>query len=121
MGAMPRSSGGFAVHDDRTLIEVCSLVELPPGEVHRVPCAPPVAVFNVDGDLYAVDDRCTHQDTSLSDGLVEGCEVECPLHTSRFDLRTGRPSGPPATRPLRTHDVRVVDGTVYLALNEGES
>jgi 3-phenylpropionate/trans-cinnamate dioxygenase ferredoxin subunit len=121
MGAKQPNSAASAVHGDRTLIEVCSLGELPPGEVHRVPSVPPVAVFNVDGDLYAVDDLCTHQDTSLSDGLVEGCEVECPLHASRFDLRTGRPSEPPATQPLRTHEVRAVDGTVYLALNEGES
>lgn len=100
------------------LVEVCAAAEIPHGEARLVRCIPPVAVFNADGEFYAVDDMCTHQDTSLSDGLVEGCEVECPLHASRFNLRTGKPSGPPATKAVRTHEVRVLDGVIYLLLSE---
>jgi nitrite reductase/ring-hydroxylating ferredoxin subunit len=73
-----------------------------------------IAVFNVNGEFYAVDDTCTHQDASLADGWLEGCQIECPLHASSFDLRTGAVSGPPAKVPVRTHAVTVTDGVVYV-------
>src|ERR671916_3137431 len=95
---------------ERTLIAVGPATEIPPGEARRVPCVPPIAVFNVDGEFYAVDDTCTHQDTSLADGWLDGCAVECPLHASCFDLRTGKVSGPPAKTPVRTYRVVVQDG-----------
>lgn len=100
-------------------IPVCSVDELPPGTALRVDLpgavTEPVAVFNVDGELYAIDDTCTHQDASLADGWVEGCAVECPLHAACFDLRTGATSGGPTTQGVRTHVVAVHEGTVYLA------
>ena len=99
------------------MIPVCTTTELPPGEATRVEADEPIAVFNVDGDFYAVDDTCTHQDASLADGWLEGCEVECPLHASRFDLRTGAVDAPPAKRPIRTHAVSVVDDTVYVTMS----
>ena len=100
-------------------VPVCSLDELPPGTAVRLELpgalAEPVAVFNVDGALYAIDDTCTHQDASLADGWVEGCAVECPLHAACFDLRTGATSGGPTSQGVRTHVVTVHEGTVYLA------
>ena len=96
------------------MIPVCALQDLPAGEAVRIDGDVPLAVFNVDGTLYAIDDTCTHQDASLADGWLEGCQVECPLHASCFDLRTGRPSGPPAKKPVRTHEVLVVDGHIYV-------
>jgi 3-phenylpropionate/trans-cinnamate dioxygenase ferredoxin subunit len=103
------------------MIPVCALPDLPDGASIRVDGEVPVVVFNVEGTLYAIDDTCTHQDASLADGWLEGCEVECPLHASRFDLRTGRPSGPPARVPVRTHQVVVQDGHVYVRVAAGES
>ena len=73
-----------------------------------------MAVFNDDGELFAIDDTCTHQDASLSEGWLEDCMIECPLHAASFDLRTGLPSGPPAKRPGRTYSVLVQDGVVYV-------
>jgi len=96
------------------MISVCPMAALPPGEAVRVDGDEPVAVFNVDGVLYAIDDPCTHQDASLADGWVEDCAVECPLHASCFDLRTGKVSGPPAKTPVRTHRVVVEDGMIYV-------
>lgn len=96
------------------MIPVCSIEDLPPGSAVRVAAEVPLAVFNVDGTLYCVDDTCTHQDASLADGYLEGCWVECPLHASTFDLRTGRPDGPPARTPVRTHEVVVRDGVVHV-------
>jgi 3-phenylpropionate/trans-cinnamate dioxygenase ferredoxin component len=88
--------------------------DIPLGEAVRVDAEVPIAVFNVDGELLAIDDTCTHQDASLADGWLEGCAVECPLHAACFDLRTGMPSGPPAKSPVRTHEVVVADGYVYV-------
>ncbi len=93
------------------------LAALPPGTAHRLPTDPPVTVFHTeDGEFYALDDTCTHQDASLADGWLEGCLVECPLHSSRFDLRTGTVDGPPARLPVRTHAVEVRDGTVHVLI-----
>jgi 3-phenylpropionate/trans-cinnamate dioxygenase ferredoxin subunit len=99
---------------ERPMIPVCPTTALPPGEGTRVAADEPIAVFNVDGDFYAIDDTCTHQDASLADGWLDGCAVECPLHASCFDLRTGKVSGPPAKTPVRTHRVVVQDGMVYV-------
>jgi 3-phenylpropionate/trans-cinnamate dioxygenase ferredoxin subunit len=100
------------------MIPVCAIGDLPDGESVRVEAeGVPIAVFNVDGILYAVDDTCTHQDASLADGWLEGCFVECPLHASCFDLRTGHPTGPPAKIPVRTHEVVIKDGHVYVSVS----
>jgi 3-phenylpropionate/trans-cinnamate dioxygenase ferredoxin component len=96
------------------MIRVCPLADLPPGEATRVLAHVPVAVFNADGELYAIDDTCTHQDASLSEGWLEGCLIECPLHEASFDLRTGTPTGPPAKRPVRTYPVEVHDDVVFV-------
>ncbi len=96
------------------MIPVCRADALAEGEVIRVQADVPVAVFRTGADLYAVDDTCTHQDASLTDGYLEGCFVECPLHASTFDLRTGRPTGPPAKVALRTHLVMEQDEMIFL-------
>ena len=98
---------------------VCPLSEIPPGEAYRWATEPAVAIFHTeDGEVFAIDDTCTHQDASLADGWLEGCEVECPLHASRFDLRTGRVDAPPAKLPVRTHRVEVTDGVVHVELSK---
>jgi 3-phenylpropionate/trans-cinnamate dioxygenase ferredoxin subunit len=97
------------------VIEVCPLAELPPGEVVVVKTGQGrIAVFNAGGDLRAIEDRCSHQEAYLSDGWLDGCEVECPLHGATFDLRTGHPTGPPATAPVRVYPVEVRNGLVYV-------
>ncbi|MER7012210.1 bifunctional 3-phenylpropionate/cinnamic acid dioxygenase ferredoxin subunit [Saccharopolyspora sp. NPDC000359] len=96
------------------MILVGAVADIPVGESVRVQGSVAIAVFNVAGTFYAIDDTCTHQDASLSDGWLEGCAVECPLHAACFDLRTGKPSGPPARKPVRTHQVVVTDGQVHV-------
>jgi 3-phenylpropionate/trans-cinnamate dioxygenase ferredoxin subunit len=66
-----------------------------------------VAVCNVDGDLFAVDDVCTHDEGSLEQGDVDGYEIECPRHGARFDVRTGQVKALPAVVPIDTFKVRV--------------
>ena len=96
------------------MIFVGELSDIPGGESVRVQGQVAIAVFNVDGELFAIDDTCTHQDASLSEGWLEDCMIECPLHAASFDLRTGKPTGPPAKRPVRTYPVLVEDGVVYV-------
>jgi len=66
--------------------------------------------------VFAINDECTHAEIPLSEGDVDHCEIECFLHGSRFDLRTGAVLNPPATRPVMTFPVRIVDGDVQVAL-----
>ncbi len=96
------------------MIPVCRLDDLPDGEAFRIDTEPPIAVFHSDGELFALDDTCTHQDASLSDGWIEDCRVECPLHAASFDLRTGEPTCLPARRRVRTHRVAVIDGIIHV-------
>lgn len=100
-------------------IPACRLADLPRGEAYRLELDPPISVFHTDdGEVFAIDDTCTHQDASLADGWLEGCEVECPLHASKFDLRTGAVDAPPAKLPVRTHQVLVEDGMIYVEQSE---
>ena len=66
-----------------------------------------VAVVLHDDDVYAIHDECSHAAIPLSEGEVDGCEIECWLHGSRFDLRSGKPTGPPATSSIPVYQVRV--------------
>lgn len=102
-------------------ITVCALSDLPPGEAIRVDTDPPIAVFRTEaGELFALDDTCSHQQASLSDGWIEDCKVECPLHSSCFDLRTGHPDVGPARKPVRSHEVWVEEGMVLVRESEAE-
>ncbi|MFJ8532160.1 non-heme iron oxygenase ferredoxin subunit [Streptomyces sp. NPDC093591] len=80
----------------------------------------PVSLVLTEKQVFAIHDVCSHSAVSLSEGEVEGCTVECWLHGSRFDLRTGNPLDPPATRPVPVYPVQIEDGCVY-ALVEGRS
>ena len=91
-------------------IDVCPLDELPPGAVKVVPAGPiEVGVYNCGGQLYALEDRCSHDDGPLCEGDWEEdeCRVICPRHGSAFDLHTGRPLSLPAFEPVATFPVHV--------------
>lgn len=79
-----------------------------------------IAVFNVDGELYAVEDICTHDGGELAGGEIDGFEVECPRHGARFDLRTGAATCPPAYEPIAKFPVKVEDGVVYTRDDRGD-
>jgi 3-phenylpropionate/trans-cinnamate dioxygenase ferredoxin subunit len=93
---------------------VCALSDVPEVGALRVKATgangaevPVAVVRDEDGHLHAVSDLCSHQDISLSEGEVEGCEIECWLHGSRFDLRTGEPSSLPATAAIPVYELTV--------------
>ena len=98
-------------------LDVCPADELPPGRTKIVRSGDlAVCVYNLDGELYAIEDRCSHDDGELVDGEFDqdDCTVECPRHGSLFDLTTGRPKTLPAFKPVQTFATAVVDDTVTL-------
>ncbi len=103
-------------------IEVCPLEELSPGSSRLVPAGRiTVGVYNCGGELYAIEDRCSHDDGPLCEGDWEPdlCVVVCPRHGSRFDLQTGIPLTLPAFESVRTFPVTIRDGMVVIEV-EGE-
>ncbi len=102
------------------VIDVCPLSELPPGERRLVEWDDlEIGVFNCGGTVYAIEDRCSHDDGSLIDGELdeESCTIECPRHGSRFDIRTGKPKTLPAYVPVDTFPVIIEDKTIKLEVD----
>jgi 3-phenylpropionate/trans-cinnamate dioxygenase ferredoxin subunit len=103
-------------------VRVCKQEELQPGLAVRVELeGQPVAVFNVDGEVFAIGDTCSHEESSLSEGFIDPEEVavECPKHGAMFDLRTGKNLTLPATRPVPAYKVRVENGEIYVETDHG--
>jgi len=78
-----------------------------------------VALYRIDGEFFATDDRCTHAEALMSEGYVEDGCIECPLHQARFDIRTGKVQCAPATQDLRTHEIRREADDIYMAVPAG--
>jgi 3-phenylpropionate/trans-cinnamate dioxygenase ferredoxin subunit len=96
---------------------VCKLDEIPEEGALRVELAgKPLCIARSQGEVFALSDICSHADVSLSEGDVEDGTVECWLHGSRFDLRTGAPTGLPATKPVATYPVTVEGDDVLVKL-----
>ena len=76
-----------------------------------------VAVVRHGDEVFAIEDECSHAAVALSEGDVEGCTIECWMHGSRFDLRTGKPTGPPATEPVPVYPVRIDGDDVLIDLD----
>ncbi|QCU78107.1 non-heme iron oxygenase ferredoxin subunit [Citricoccus sp. SGAir0253] len=97
-------------------VRVCGPEEIGPEEARRfIVDGTPVAVARAsDGSLHALDDTCSHEEVSLSDGFVEGCALECIGHGSAFDLVTGRPNVLPATEPVNVYALAVEDDGVWV-------
>jgi 3-phenylpropionate/trans-cinnamate dioxygenase ferredoxin subunit len=95
----------------------CPLAEVPADGVLGVQLGEvPVAIVRAEGEVYAMRDVCSHEEVPLSEGEVYDHTVECWLHGSCFDVRTGKPTGPPATEPVPTYPVRIDGDDVYVAL-----
>jgi 3-phenylpropionate/trans-cinnamate dioxygenase ferredoxin subunit len=97
-------------------VPVATLAEVPPGTARAVDVAGRrIALVNVGGTIYAIDDTCTHERVSLSGGQVTGEIIVCPKHGSRFHVPTGRVLSLPAVRPVSTYPVKVDGETVLVA------
>jgi 3-phenylpropionate/trans-cinnamate dioxygenase ferredoxin subunit len=96
-------------------IDIGKIEDLSPGEMRVIEHDDlEIAVVNCKGELFAIEDRCSHDDGPLAEGILnqEDCTVECPRHGSLFDLRTGKPKTLPAYEPVETFGVRLEDGKV---------
>jgi 3-phenylpropionate/trans-cinnamate dioxygenase ferredoxin component len=97
-------------------LDVAPADEFPPGSTKLIVAGSliTIGVYNCGGNLYAIEDRCSHDDGPLCEGEWEEdtCRVICPRHGSAFDLATGRPLSLPAFEPVDTYPVRIVDGMV---------
>ena len=100
-----------------SFVTVARVGALAPGEMTYVEVGEtPVCLINLDGEYHALNDICTHQEASLSDGEISGDEIECPLHGGAFAIRTGAPVAFPVVSPVERYRVRVVGDEVQVAL-----
>src|SRR5436305_7729202 len=105
----------------REWLAVARVDDVEPGEGFRVEIDDePVAIWNVNGKIYATSDVCSHEETSLSDGDLWGEVVECPLHGAQFDVRTGEALTLPAVVPIPTYPVKIEDGVIYVGWKDAE-
>ena len=105
-----------------TFVEIAKAGELREGTMKRVDIGGRrILLANVAGRLYAVDDTCTHEQASLSTGVLKGELVKCPLHNSRFNVRTGEALEEPAEEDLRTYPVREEGGRILVGVPGTES
>lgn len=97
-------------------VRVCGKQEVAPGEMLglEIPGLPPLAAFNIDGEIYCTSNVCTHQLAILTDGFFEADEVECPLHGGSFNVRTGAAVRFPCKASLATYPVTTVGEDVYI-------
>ncbi len=100
-------------------VRACSVAELAPGVALRVEVdGLDVAIVSAGEEIFAIEDECSHAAVALSEGDVTNCEIECWMHGSRFDLRTGKPLGPPATEPVPVFPVQIAGDDVLVDLGE---
>ncbi len=97
-------------------VRVAAIADIPPGERLLIELEGiRIAVFNLDGDYYAIEDVCTHDGGPLVEGeVLDGGQVECPRHGARFDIRTGEALSMPAFEPTPSYEVQIDGGDIYL-------
>ena len=99
-------------------VRACALTDVPADQALAVTLGDlEVAVARDADEVFAIQNECSHAAVALSEGEVADCTVECWLHGSRFDLRTGKPIGPPATEPVATFPVDVRNGDVFVDID----
>lgn len=100
-------------------IKAASLADVPPGSLLGVELddGTEVCIANIEDEIYAFQDRCSHRDFPLSNGeLIDDHQVQCAWHGARFDVKTGRALCLPAVKPIRTYEVKVEDGAIFVAV-----
>lgn len=97
------------------MIPVAREEAIPPGaRLHFELAEESVIILNIGGEFYCIADLCTHDGGPLADGEVFECQIECPRHGARFDIRTGKVTRLPATDPIPTYPTKVEDGLIYV-------
>lgn len=103
---------------DKGWIAVVSVDEVPEDDVLGVKVqGQPIALYKIDGEIYATHNICTHGQALLSDGFVENGEIECPLHQGRFCIKTGKAKSAPLSKDIKVYATALRDGQVYINLD----
>lgn len=98
-------------------IDVVPQIQLPPGKHHVIVVKNyAIAVFNLNGEYFAIEDCCTHQGLPISEGTIEGDIITCPFHGAKFCIKTGEVTCPPAFENLTTFDVRIIAGMIQIKI-----
>ena len=98
-------------------VKVATTNEIEPGKARLFDVkGKPIALFNVDGQFFAVDNACTHRGGPLAEGEISGHDVTCPWHGARFEVRTGELVGPPAQQAVACDGVRMTDSDIEVEL-----
>ncbi len=98
-------------------VKVCTVDEIPENTMRRFTIGDKeVLVARYENNLHALSEKCTHKGGPLSEGTSDQGVITCPLHFGQFDLKTGQVVGPPPFEPLQKYEVKVEDGTVYVAV-----
>ena len=101
-----------------TRVELCKADDVAAGTALRVEAGGVVvAVFNIEGEFYVIDDACTHGPGSLSEGYIDGEIIECNFHNGQFDIKTGEVVSPPCMIPVKTYPTKVEGGTVVIEVD----
>lgn len=96
-------------------IKIANLTDVKQGKMFRTKVNDNfILLANINNEIFAIDDMCTHEDASLYKGALKGHCVECPLHGSHFDFRTGKPDGNPATDAVKTYDIEVRENEIFI-------
>jgi len=104
---------------DQEFMPACALGELKPGQPRTVEIEDRfVVLVRIDGDVYCIDDVCTHDGGTLGDGTLDDHCLACPRHGAKFDVRTGQAVTMPATEATGSHEVKIIDSIVYVKLSE---
>ena len=107
---------------DSSYVRACTLADVPEDGALGVEVkGTPVAIIRTGGEIFALHDVCSHEEVPLSEGDIYDHTVECWLHGSCFDLATGQPTGPPATKPVATYSVQTYGDDVYVSLPDQEN
>ncbi|MEV5428683.1 non-heme iron oxygenase ferredoxin subunit [Streptomyces sp. NPDC052701] len=102
-----------------SFVRACGVSELEEDTPKRVELdGTPVSIVQTGGEVFAIHDICSHANVSLSEGEVDDCHIECWLHGSRFDLRSGKPDALPATRPVPVYPVKIEGDDVLVSLTQ---
>ena len=99
-------------------IKIANLTDVKQGKMFRSKINDhAILLANINNEIFAIDDVCTHEDASLYKGALKGFCVECPLHGSHFDFRTGKPDGNPATEAVKTYKTEIKNNEIFIFLN----
>ena len=98
-------------------VKIANLTDVKQGKMFRAKLNNDfILLANINNEIFAIDDVCTHEDASLYKGALKGFCVECPLHGSHFDFRTGKPDGNPATEAVNTYQIEIKNDEIFILL-----